>query len=113
MKKPVVCIFVCLVCCCHVRAQDQLDTIELHDSLVYDLFGEAHALMCPFLSPQLQKRLENEGGRSFIKTKDLHLIFKVAKSNPISQERIMQLVDRTGYESKNFSVVISEAMRNE
>lgn len=76
------------------------------DSLVYDLFGSAHALMCPFLSPKLQNKLEIEGGKSFIKTEDLHLIFKVPADKPISEERVMELVEKIGYEPAKFSLLI-------
>ena len=107
MKKGILLILLTMSFCGALTAQDQSTSFNSSDSLLYDLFGEAHALMCPFLSPQLQKKIEKEGGRSFIKTSDLHLIFKVPSSSPISTERIMQLVDKTGYESKNFRLTIS------
>ena len=84
-------------------AQEQISG----DSVTYDLFGEGHALMCPFLSPQLISRIKQEGGRSFIRTSDYHLIFKTSDEGFIAVSRVLDMVQLVGYERKNFTLSYS------
>jgi|LakMenEpi03Aug12_release.lakeMendotaPanAssembly.Ray.scaffolds.fasta_scaffold1066144_2 hypothetical protein len=84
-------------------AQNQI----LGDSVTYDLFGEGHALMCPFLSPQLISRIKQDGGRSFIRTSDYHILFKTSGSEFIPASRILDIVQMVGYERKNFTLSYS------
>jgi hypothetical protein len=85
------------------HAQEQISG----DSVTYDLFGEGHALMCPFLSPQLIGRIKQEGGRSFIRTSDYHLLFKTSDAGFIPVSRLLDLVQLVGYERKNFTLTYS------
>ncbi len=81
------------------------------DSVTYDLFGEAHALMCPFLSPQLIAKLKLEGATGFHRTSDYHLLFKTNQAGFISKSRVLELVEKTGYERNKF--VISHSILND
>jgi hypothetical protein len=81
------------------------------DSVTYDLFGEAHALMCPFLSPQLIAKLKLEGAENFHRTSDYHLLFRTNQAGFISDSRILDLVEKTGYERNKF--VISHGVLND
>lgn len=81
------------------------------DSVTYDLFGEAHALMCPFLSPQLISKLKLEGAKGFHRTADYHLLFKTDQAGFIPSSRILDLVEKTGYERKKF--MISHSILND
>jgi hypothetical protein len=77
------------------------------DSVSYDLFGESHALMCPFLSPQLISKLKSQGGVHFQRTSDYHLLFKTSRSGFISPSLILDMVERTGYERDKFLITHS------
>jgi hypothetical protein len=81
------------------------------DSVTYDLFGEAHALMCPFLSPQLIAKLKLDGAKGFLRTPDYHLLFKTNRVGFIPPSRILDLVEKTGYERSKF--VITHSVLND
>jgi hypothetical protein len=74
----------------------------------YTLSAEAHALMCPFLTPQLMELLSQKGAIDVKRNDQMQLLFYTKKENELSDELIFKLVDQIGYEVKNFSVARKE-----
>ena len=74
----------------------------------YTLSAEAHALMCPFLSPQLMELLTKKGALDVKRNDQMQLIFYTKKEHEFTDEFIFNLVDQIGYEAKNFSVARKE-----
>jgi len=70
----------------------------------YTLFGEAHALMCPFLSPKLMDLLTKKGAEGIYKDESLLVHFTTSKEKELSDELIFKLIDEIGYEPKNFKI---------
>ncbi len=70
----------------------------------YTLYGEAHALMCPFLSPKLMDLLTKKGAEGIFKDQNLLVHFTTTKENELSDEIILKLIDDIGYEPKNFTI---------
>ncbi len=66
--------------------------------------AEAHALMCPFLSPQLMDRLSKKGAQDVRKNESLQLLFTTTKEQELTDETLFKLIDAVGYESKNFTI---------
>jgi hypothetical protein len=71
----------------------------------YTLSAEAHALMCPFLSPKLMELLAKKGAVELYKDDQIQLHFTTTKDAEMSDELIFGLIDNIGYESKNFKIV--------
>jgi hypothetical protein len=71
----------------------------------YVVSAEAHALMCPFLSPKLMDLLTKKGAEGMIKDDQLQLHFFTQKDKELSDEAILNLVDAIGYEPKNFKII--------
>lgn len=74
------------------------------NKVVYTLFGEAHALMCPFLSPKLMDLLTKKGAEGVYKDENLLVHFTTSKVNELSDEFILKLIDDIGYEPRNFTI---------
>jgi hypothetical protein len=70
----------------------------------YTISAEAHALMCPFLSPQLMEKLTKKGAEGIVKNEALQLLFTTSKENELSDELILKLVDDIGYQPSTFSI---------
>ena len=71
----------------------------------YTLSAEAHALMCPFLSPKLIDLLAKKGAVEIAKDAEMQLHFYTSKEKEMSDELIYDLIDQIGYETKNFKIV--------
>lgn len=71
----------------------------------YTVSAEAHALMCPFLSPKLMELLAKKGAAELSKDDQMILHFTTTKEEEMSDEFIFGLIDNIGYESKNFKIV--------
>lgn len=72
--------------------------------LHYTLSAEAHALMCPYLSPKLMELLSKKGATDLSKDAQMQLHFYTTKENELSDTLIFDLIDQIGYEAKNFSI---------
>ena len=70
----------------------------------YTVSAEAHALMCPFLSPQLMTTLGKNGAEDVYKDEQLQVHFYTSIDRKLSDERILQLVDQIGYDPKLFKI---------
>ena len=70
----------------------------------YSLYGEARALMCPFLSPKLMDLLTKKGAEGIYKDENLLVHFTTSKERELSDELIFKLIDEIGYEPKNFKI---------
>jgi hypothetical protein len=79
--------------------------VHAQSKVNYTITAEAHALMCPFLSPKLMELLTKKGAQSVIKDEQLALHFHTTKKDELSDEFILKLVDEIGYEPKHFKIV--------
>jgi hypothetical protein len=70
----------------------------------YTVTAEAHALMCPFLSPKFMDLLTKKGAEDIYKDEQLAVHFTTTKEAPMSDELIMTLVDEIGYDPRLFKV---------
>lgn len=78
--------------------------ITAQTKLHYTLSAEAHALMCPYLSPKLMDLLMKKGATDLSKDAEMQLHFYTTKENELSDALIFDLIDQIGYEPKNFSI---------
>jgi len=83
-------------CAQHSSAQEKVN---------YTITAEAHALMCPFLSPKLMELLTKKGAEAIYKDEQLALHFYTAKSGEMSDDFILKLVEEIGYETRMFTIV--------
>ena len=74
------------------------------NNVKYSLYGEARALMCPFLSPKLMDLLTKKGAEGIYKDESLLVHFTTSKERELSDELIFKLIDEIGYEPKNFKI---------
>jgi hypothetical protein len=74
----------------------------------YTVTAEAHALMCPFLSPKLMDLLTKKGAEGIYKDQQLAVHFTTSKDAPLSDELILTLVDEIGYDPRLFKVARKE-----
>ncbi|MFM7663657.1 MAG: hypothetical protein ACKO68_03920 [Bacteroidota bacterium] len=74
----------------------------------YTVTAEAHALMCPFLSPKFMDLLTKKGAEGIYKDEQLAVHFTTPKDSPLSDELIMTLVDEIGYDPRLFKVARKE-----
>jgi|688.fasta_scaffold2463966_2 hypothetical protein len=74
------------------------------NTLKYTLYGEANALMCPFLSPKLMEQLTKKGALGIYKDENLLVHFTTSKENELSDEIILNIIDEIGYDPKNFTI---------
>lgn len=74
------------------------------NTVKYSLYGEARALMCPFLSPKLMDLLTKKGAEGIYKDESLLVHFTTSKERELSDELIFKLIDEIGYEPKNFKI---------
>lgn len=70
----------------------------------YTVSAEAHALMCPFLSPQFMSLLGKNGALDVYKDDQLQVHFYTTIETKLSDERIYQLVDQIGYDPRLFKI---------
>lgn len=75
------------------------------EKVTYTITAEAHALMCPFLSPKLMDLLTKKGAEAIYKDEQLALHFFTSKAAEMSDELILKLVEEIGYETRMFSIV--------
>ena len=70
----------------------------------YELSAEAHAFMCPFLSPKYMQRIHSIDSCNVWRTDDLviHVEFTVPIIN--MEEQLLVAAEKTGYERKNITV---------
>lgn len=71
----------------HMTAQSKLH---------YTLSGEAHALMCPYLSPKLMDLLTKKGATNLTKDAEMQLHFYTTKENELTDALIFDLIDQIG-----------------
>jgi hypothetical protein len=76
--------------------------------VVYTISAEAHALMCPHLSPKLMALLTKKGAEGIYKDDQLLLHFTTSKEAELSDAYILQLVDQIGYEARHFKIQRTE-----
>jgi len=74
----------------------------------YTVTAEAHALMCPFLSPKFMDLLTKKGAEGIYKDEQLAVHFSTSKDAPLSDELILTLVDEIGYDPRLFKVARKE-----
>jgi len=94
MKKQLL-IAAILISTCSLFGQSKMN---------YSISAEAHALMCPFLSPQLMKQLTLKGAENIYKDDQSILHFTTAIDKQILDDTILKLVDNVGYEAKYFKI---------
>lgn len=76
--------------------------------VLYTMSAEAHALMCPHLSPKLMDLLTKKGAEGIYKDDQLLLHFTTSKEAELSDAYILQLVDQIGYEARHFKIQRTE-----
>lgn len=81
----------------HLKASSPPDTL-----FNYEIVGQAHMFMCPFLSPKFINFLKDECNCEVIKTPDL--IIHLYKSVKLNEERIFKKAEEIGYEKKNITI---------
>ena len=74
----------------------------------YTVTADAHALMCPFLSPKFMDLLTKKGAEGIYKDDQLAVHFTTPKEAPLTDELIMTLVDEIGYDPRLFKVARKE-----
>jgi hypothetical protein len=77
------------------------------EKVTYTITAEAHALMCPFLSPKLMDLLTKKGAEAIYKDEQLALHFFTSKTGEMSDELILKLVEEIGYETRMFTILRS------
>lgn len=75
------------------------DTLEQ-----YEITADAHAFMCPFLSPRYMEFIQSNGDCSVIKTDDLVIHVYCYKENDLTPDELLKLADKVGYEPKNITI---------
>jgi len=75
------------------------------EKVSYTITAEAHALMCPFLSPKLMDLLTKKGAEAIYKDDQLALHFYTSKTAEMTDELILKLVEEIGYETRMFTIV--------
>lgn len=70
----------------------------------YTMSAEAHALMCPFLSPQLMNLLTKNGAEGIYKDETLQLHFTTSKEKELTDDTLLKYVDLIGYDPKMFKI---------
>jgi hypothetical protein len=95
MRTVLVVLFVFLL-------NNNLNANAPNDSLVsYDVYGEAHMFMCPFLSPKFIAILKSECNCDVTKTPDL--VIHVKNGLPLNLDLILLKAEELGYERKNIT----------
>jgi hypothetical protein len=70
----------------------------------YTLSAEAHALMCPFMSPKLMDLISRKGATNVVRDEEMQLHFSTSIQTDWTNEFILDLVDQIGYDPKMFKV---------
>jgi hypothetical protein len=86
-----------LFCCGSIRAQTPKDSVA-----TYQITGQAHIFMCPFLSPKFMDALKDACKCEVTKSEDL--VIHVVDGVPLDEERILQRAESIGYERKLISI---------
>lgn len=70
----------------------------------FDISAEAHAFMCPFLTPRYIEFISSNSDCKVVKTDDLVLHVYCFREDDLSEEELLKLADRVGYEPKNITI---------
>jgi hypothetical protein len=70
----------------------------------YTLSADAHALMCPFMSPKLMDLISRKGASNVVRDDAMQLHFSTNIQTDWTNEFILDLVDQIGYDPKMFKV---------
>jgi hypothetical protein len=76
--------------------------------ITYTVTADAHALMCPFLSPKFMDLLTKKGAEGIYKDSTLAVHFTTTKEATLSDEYILKLVDEIGYDPRMFKIARKE-----
>jgi hypothetical protein len=88
-------LFICAVSVSSIYAQSKVN---------YTLSAEAHALMCPFLSPKLMDLVTRKGATNVVRDEQMQLHFTTNIQTDWTDAFILDLVDQIGYDPKMFKV---------
>jgi len=77
-------------------------------TIKYTVTADAHALMCPFLSPKFMDLLTKKGAESIYKDSTLAVHFTTPKENGLTDDFILKLVDEIGYDPRMFKIARKE-----
>lgn len=88
-------LFICAVSVSSIYAQSKVN---------YTLSAEAHALMCPFLSPKLMDLITRKGATNVVRDEQMQLHFTTNIQTDWTDAFILDLVDQIGYDPKMFKV---------
>lgn len=78
--------------------------MELKTYRSYELSAEAHAFMCPFLSPKYMQRIHSIDSCNVWRTDDLVIHVEFALPTTNMEEKLLVAAEKTGYERKNIAV---------
>ena len=74
----------------------------------YTVTADAHALMCPFLSPKFMDLLTRKGAEGIYKDSTLAVHFTTPKEKGLTDDFILKLVDEIGYDPRMFKIARKE-----
>jgi len=74
------------------------------EQVKYELNAQEHAFMCPFLSPILMRQLQEKGASEVIMTSDYKLLITFNSSLVLTEEEIMQMAVKVGYQREILSI---------
>ncbi len=95
MKRHIIVFFSLIVFNLSAWSQEQVK---------YELNAQEHAFMCPFLSPILMRQLQEKGASEVIKTSDYKLLITFNSSLVLTEEEIMQMAVKVGYQREILSI---------
>jgi len=83
-------------------------SVQGQKKITYTVTADAHALMCPFLSPKFMDLLTKKGAEGIYKDSTLAVHFTTSKEATLSDEYILKLVDEIGYDPRMFKIARKE-----
>jgi hypothetical protein len=86
------------------NAQSTTEGNEKNVYKAYDISAEAHAFMCPFLSPKYMQRIHSLDSCKVWRTDDLVIHVEFSKPTTVNEEQLLLAAEKTGYERKNITV---------
>lgn len=80
-------------------------TAAQSDSLVtYEIKGDAHAFMCPFLTPKFMDAIKEMCDCTVSKSPDLVIHVQSRQPDAFNKEKLLLKAEEIGYEPKNIHI---------
>jgi hypothetical protein len=83
-----------------------ITTLVFSQTKKYEVTAEGNALMCPFMGPRLTKQLESFGAINLTKSPTHVWNFEIAEAAAIDSSKILEIVQKVGYNPTTFRVKI-------